>query len=92
MLTEDLTAFFNTADFAIAATYDGATTVNVIFDHEFLLQLGLVAGRAPAALVRAADVAANPTGKTLVVNGMSYVIRGIEPLDDGVTAVLRLEG
>lgn len=90
MFSEDLSAYFRTQDFGVAATYDGATTVNVIFDNEYLEQMG-VAGTGPAALGRASDFPENTAiGKTLLINGTTYTIRGREPLDDGQIVVLRL--
>ena len=88
--TEDLTAFFDTDDFAVAATYDGSTTINVIFDAAYLDVNG-IGGTNPTALCATADVAADPTGKTLVVNSVNYVIRGFEPQDNGATVLLQLE-
>lgn len=91
MFTEDLTVFFRNADFALAATYDGATTIQVIFDRAYLSQLGVVAGTNPVALCPASSVAADPTGKTLVISGTTYTIRGFEPQDDGAVLLLQLE-
>lgn len=99
MFTEDLSAFFDTDEHAVSATYDGDTAVAVIADREFLLQLGQVAGRAPAALVQTSALDADPTGKTLAFDAAApapfrsttFVIRGFEPLDDGAIALVRLE-
>jgi hypothetical protein len=88
MFTEDLTPFFNTAEFAIAATI-GATAVPVIFDAAFLASLG-VAGTNPAALAKTSDSAA-AVGATIVISGASYIIRGREPQDDGAVVLLQLE-
>lgn len=94
MFTEDLSVFFNTDEFAIAATYDAAgvnTTIAVIFDNSYLQQVGLVASSEPVALAKASAVAVDPVGKTLTVSGVGYVIRNIEPVDDGAVVLLRLE-
>ena len=91
MFPEDHSIFFDDDDFAVDATYDGATPIKVIFDNDYLLQQGLVAGREPTALCIAANVAADPSGKALVIGGVNYVIRNIEPIADGATALLRLE-
>lgn len=88
MFTEDLSVFFDTDDFAIAATV-GATTVPVIFDAAFLEQLG-VASTNPTALAKASDSAA-AVGATIVISAVSYTIRGREPQDDGATVLLQLE-
>lgn len=90
MLTEDLSVFFNPSDFAVTATYNGATSVNGIFDSPDLGVLG-VGGDNPSFMCKASDVAADPTGKTLVVNGTTYTIRDIRPQDDATIVQLQLE-
>lgn len=39
MFTEDLTAFFDTAGHAVAATLQGGTTVNGLFDEAAVLPI-----------------------------------------------------
>lgn len=90
MFAEDLDDFFETDDFAVAATYDGATTVNVIFDNEYVEAVTGVAGTNPVALGKASDFA-SPVGKTLVVSGVTYRIRNSRPVDDGAVVTLDLE-
>lgn len=87
--TEDLSVFFDTDGFALAATYNGASAVKVIFDAAYLENLG-VAGTNPMALGRASDFAA-PVGKTLLIGATTYTIRNFRPLDDGAIVVLELE-
>lgn len=89
-LTEDLSEFLDTDDFAVAATYDGSTTVNGIYDAAYIDVNG-VGSVNPVFLCAASSVAADPTGKALVVNGTNYVIRNIEPQGDGATVILQLE-
>lgn len=89
MFTEDLTPFFSTADFGLAATYNGATAVTVIFDSAYLESLG-IAGTNPVALGKASDFAA-PVGKTLLISSTTYTIRNFRALDDGAVVVLELE-
>jgi hypothetical protein len=91
MFTEDLSVFFDTDDFAEDATYDTVNTIAVIFDRAYLEQLGMIASAEPTALTRAADVAADPTGKPLVIRGVTYTIRNILPQDDGAVVLLHLE-
>jgi len=90
MFTEDLTEFLDTDDHAVAATYDGATTVNGIFDNAYVDVLG-VASANPVFLCRAADVPAAGVSKTLVVSGTTYKIRNREPESDGSLVLLQLE-
>lgn len=86
---EDLSVFFNTADFAVAATYNGSVAVTVIFDAAYLESLGVV-GTNPVALGKASDFAA-PVGKTLLIGTTTYTIRNKQPVGDGATAALELE-
>lgn len=89
---EDLSQFFRAADFATSAVYDSAgvnTTIQVIFDDPDLQQLG-IGGTNPTAVCAASDVAADPTGKTLLLSSVTYTIRDIKPLDDGSTVQLEL--
>ena len=86
---EDLTVFLNTADFAEAATYNGATAVKVIFDASYLESLG-IAGTNPVALGLSSHFAA-PAGKTLLIGATTYTIRNTRPVDDGAFVLLELE-
>jgi hypothetical protein len=91
MFTEDLGAFFNAAEHAIAATYNGAQTLNVIFDRQYLEPLTGVAGSNPVALVQTSALPdANPSGKTLQIGATTYTIRGVESVDDGAISLLQL--
>ena len=90
MLSEDLSVFFNTAEFALAATYNGATAVSVIFDNEYIEALTGIAGTTPVALGKATDFA-DPVGKTLLILGTTYTIRNKRPQDDGAIVLLDLE-
>lgn len=94
--TEDLTVFFQTADFATAATYTpyggSPSTVNVIKDEADLSRLDIVATN-PVALGRASDfsaVAANGQD-TLLIGATTYRIKDIQPQDDGSVVLLQLE-
>lgn len=87
-ITEDLDAFLS--DFGIAATYNGATAVLVIFDRAYLSALTGVAGTNPVALGKASDFA-SPVGKTLAIGATTYTIQNSEPQDDGAFVLLQLE-
>ncbi len=94
--TEDLTVFFQTADFAVAATYTvyggSPATVNVIKDEAFLDRLGVNATN-PTALGRASDFSAiSANGQdTLAIGATTYRIKDSQPLDDGAVVLLQLE-
>jgi hypothetical protein len=90
-MVEDLSAFFSTSDFAVAATYNGAATVNGIFDRAYLEPLGNgVEGSAPVFTCAAADIPASTQGDTLVIASATYKVVGVEPDGTGIV-VLRLE-
>lgn len=90
MFAEDLSPFFDAADFATAATLQGlGTPINVIFDAAYLEALG-VSSANPVALVKASDVAESDIGKTLTINSVVYTIRDRQPQDDGATVLLQL--
>jgi hypothetical protein len=72
MFTEDLSAFFSTADFAVAATH-GGTDKNVIFEKSYLESLGVQSSK-PAALGRKSDWLAVEQGDTVVIGAVSYVV------------------
>jgi hypothetical protein len=87
---ENLTPFFNTAEFATAATLNGVG-VNGIIDRPYLEALGNdVQGAEPYFLCAAASVPTVAQGQTLIVAGTTYKVRGIEPDGTGVV-LLRLE-
>jgi hypothetical protein len=91
VFAEDLAGFFEVADFAVAALYNGATTVNGILDLAYLEPLGnTVEGSAPVFTCAAASVPAAAHGDTLVVAGRTYKVQGVEPDGTGVV-LLRLE-
>jgi hypothetical protein len=91
MFTEDPDVFLDSDDFAVDATYDGATAVKVIFDNAYLGQVD-IAGTNPVATGKASDFPAGTCiGKTLVINAVNYIIRRREPVDDGLFVQLQLE-
>ena len=90
MFVEDLSRFFDTGDFALAATLQGVgTPVNVIFDVMYIEALG-VSSTNPVALAKASDVADSDLGKTLTINSVVYTIRDRQPQDDGSIVLLQL--
>ncbi len=89
--TEDLTEFLDTTHgFAVAATYNGTTTVNGIFDDEYF-EVGIgtpgVEGSQPSFICRAADVSAAVQGDTLLIGSTTYTVVNVQP--DG-TGMIRL--
>ena len=84
---EDLSDFFLTDDFGVAASYtpDGgsASTVNVLFDNPFNsvpLDTGErdVESNTPTALAISSDVASVAHGDAIVISGVTYAIVGVQ--------------
>jgi len=75
------------------ATYNGATTVNGIFDNEYF-EIGSgtpgMEGSQPSFICRAADVSAAAQGDTLLINSITYTVVAVQPDGNGmVRLVLR---
>lgn len=75
-LTEDLSAFLDSTEFATAATYKSAT-VYVIFERQFLDQLN-VQTSAPTALGKKSDFAAVVQGDAITIGSTSYTVATFE--------------
>jgi hypothetical protein len=88
--TEDLSPFFDTAGFAESGTYDGADTIPVIFSAPGADAFS-IGSTSPEALVQAADVDADPRGKSLVLASGTYTIREFVADLTGSTLTLKLE-
>jgi len=86
MFTEDLTAFFNAAEFATPATLGGAP-VEGIFDNAYFDQDMGGSGSAPAYTLPTSSVPANVVGMALVVGGTTYKVAEPMPNGTGVTAL-----
>lgn len=89
--TEDMSAYFRTADFGTAAVYSGSgATINGVLDAEYLEPMGRVQASTPVFACATADVASATHGQTLTIGATVYKIVGVEPDGTGMT-VLRLE-
>lgn len=88
--TEDVAPFFDTAGFAEAATYDGASNIQAIFSAPAADAFS-TGGTVPEALVIASDVDADPRGKSLVLASGTYTIREFSPDMTGRLLALKLE-
>lgn len=89
--TENISEFFDSDDFATAATY-GASTVYGIFDNEYADDLGGtvgVEGSNPTFTCAAADVAGIKDGDAITINATSYKVAG-PPQPDG-TGLITLQ-
>lgn len=93
-ITDDLATFFDEAEFADAATFDGSAGYVVgIFDKDFdlaLIGVGDIASTAPVFTLRSADVPANVQGRYLrfgniLAGGSRYRVANVHPGGTGVT-------
>jgi hypothetical protein len=89
-MIEDLSVFFNAAEFADSATLAGVA-VAAIFDKAYT-SAGVgaygMAGTAPALTLATASVPADPVGLAAVVGGVSYTVAAHEPDGTGVSVLL----
>ena len=89
--TEDLDEFLDGDEFATPATYDGSTAISVIFDNDWqAMPLGLAGQSAlrPRAFCKTAAIAANPVGKTLLINAVTYTIAEHQPDGTGMSLLI----
>lgn len=88
MFEEDLTLFFDTADFAVPATLPGGAVVSVLFDRPYGESFdGQVAGYSPRAMGRTEDLAALTYGDVVVIDGQSWSVTSTQPDGHGVTTL-----
>ena len=87
--SEDTSVYIDADQLAVAATFDGSTTVNGHFDSPYV-EAGEVASEGPEFLCLASEVP-SAVGKSLVVDSVTYTIRNVRPIDDGVFVYLDLE-
>lgn len=88
MMTETLSDFLNTDEFATAATI-GASTVNGIFDHGYAEAFGIVGGTKPTFLCKVADLPTLTLGTTTaVIGGVTYTVAETQPDGLGLTLLM----
>lgn len=87
-MVEDLSVFFNPAEFAVTATRNGSVPVNGIFDAAYSGAFGdVVGGTEPVFTCALGDV---DQGDTLAVGGTAYRVRAVELEGMGIV-LARLE-
>jgi len=92
---EDIDAFFDTNDFAVAATYtpDGGlpSTVNGIFDDEYFDEVGGsvgIEGSQPRFTCKAEDIIDVEQGDSLSVSGKTYQIVNVQKDGTGIVILV----
>ena len=91
MFFEDLTPFFNAAEFADDATLDGGAVCG-IFEKNYMVSdpgCGMLIAKL-AFILPTSAVPASPNGKLLVIGAVTYAVAGIDPdgTDRVVTALI----
>ncbi len=89
MFDEDRSVFFNVDDFGVVGVV-GTSTINGIFDREYLQQAGIVAGANPIFLIDSDDAILVGVGSTIVIETGTYIVKSKEPQDDGNVTLLQL--
>lgn len=84
---ENLAPFFNVAEFADAATLDGAP-VNGIFENGYSEVFGMSTHDARFTCAASAATAAATTASVLVVRATTYRVRSVQPDGTGVVTLL----
>lgn len=88
--TEDLSAFFNPAEFADCATLAGRL-VHGIFDRAYqVADAGSpgVYNLGPAFVLASSAVPSSPVGSALVVQNIRYTVQEAQPDGTGITTLL----
>jgi len=88
---DDRAIFVGVDDFGVAATYN-ATTINGIFDNDFVeVDAGVGVGFAlqqPRFVCRTADVSTAAEGDTITINAVAYTIRIVQDDGTGMTTLV----
>ena len=82
---EDLDVFLD--EFAVAAVLPGSVTVNVIFDNQYASPFDISASR-PSCLGKSSDLDSLLFGAEIVIGGVDYVVRSVEPDGTGMTRLM----
>lgn len=81
MLTENLDLFLS--DFGVNATLNGVTTLRVLFEREYSpIEFG-AEGHSITATTRTDAVSGVHHGDSLLIEGHTYKVIGIHPIQDG---------
>ena len=89
MFDESFDVFFEESEFAVTATVDGQS-MSVIFDAAYAMgDVGPygMSSVAPIVTLPTAKVPADPIGKSVVVNGKSYLVTVHQPDGTGVSTL-----
>ena len=85
-LTEDLTIFFETDEFAVVLTHSGSD-YSVIFDAEYSGD-EMMAGSLPMAMLPTSDASGMAIGGSVTIGGQAYTIREKQQDGTGVTNMI----
>lgn len=82
----ELAEFFDTEDFAVAATIPGGRKLLVLFDALYTDALN-VDSASPAAFCTSADAAGLGLDDQITIDGTTYRIIGVQPDGAGITTL-----
>ena len=90
MMTEDLSAFMNAAEFATPITLNSVALAAIFDSANALGSVGPygMASTQPTLTLPTAQVPANPVGLAVVVNSVGYLVAGHEPDGTGISRLL----
>lgn len=89
MLTEDLSAFFNTSEFATTANVAGVGGVSVIFDNGYQGALnGFIESSAPSITGPSASLASAVQGTSVTINAVAYKVMEVHPDGTGIIKLM----
>lgn len=87
MITEDLTAFFNTSDFAITVRVAGAD-VAVLFDNGYQAALnGFTESAVPILVGKTSELATLVQGSAVTVESVAYKVTQTHPDGFGISTL-----
>lgn len=88
----DRATFFDTDDFGVDALWKGTTTFSGIFDNEFFPSLVdaevQVESTQPVFVIRTSDAPGVKHDDTLVIDSVTYAVKGVHPDGTGITALV----
>ena len=86
MFTEDLSAFFNTTEFAQTASLGGVAVAGLL-DMAPAMAFDVMGGTAPQFMLPTASVPADPRGLSLIVGASTFTVRDFTADGTGVSTL-----
>ena len=87
MFAEDLSLFFNSSDFAVAAVFGGTTIVKGILGSAYVEVNGVESSK-PTFTCAFSDVDDVAHADTVVIEGIDYKVVGVKPDGTGIAVII----